>query len=89
MLSACYTILYGQLYVMLKSIKSKISNKTFKKHSVAVVSTVMQVRVSLERTYYIQISHVNQFQNLVFVLFFLFPIFLLAIVIYSGKDASG
>ncbi|KAF1751015.1 hypothetical protein GCK72_017567 [Caenorhabditis remanei] len=69
MLSACYTILYGQLYVMLKSIKSKISNKTFKKHSVAVVSTVMQ--------------------NLVFVLFFLFPIFLLAIVIYSGKDASA
>ncbi|CAP29038.2 Protein CBR-SRI-18 [Caenorhabditis briggsae] len=68
-LSTSYAILYTQLYVMLNSIKSKISHKTFKKHSVAIVSTVMQ--------------------NLVFVIFFVSPIFLLAIVIYTGRDASG
>ncbi|UMM35499.1 hypothetical protein L5515_008093 [Caenorhabditis briggsae] len=68
-LSTSYAILYTQLYVMLNSIKSKISHKTFKKHSVAIVSTVMQ--------------------NLVFVIFFVSPIFLLAIVIYTGRDASA
>ncbi|EGT55470.1 CBN-RIC-4 protein [Caenorhabditis brenneri] len=68
-LFSSYAILYTQLYIMLKSIKSKISIKTFKKHSIAVVSTIMQ--------------------NLVFVLFFVSPIFLLAVVIYSGQDASA
>ncbi|CAA16321.2 Serpentine Receptor, class T [Caenorhabditis elegans] len=41
-LSTSYYILYAQLYIMLKSIKTRISNRSFKKHSVAVISTIMQ-----------------------------------------------
>lgn len=82
-LFSAYCVLYAQLYFMLGSIKSRISVRTYTKHVVAVISTIMQVMAQSLAPLYVSL------QNLVFVVFFLVPILFLAIVIYSGSDASG